>query len=79
MTQSVFYALQFFWLGDQSTSSPFTPAFAEPTFRFSELLTCDEHWFMLVSSSLTAARPFPAFTGFSYTAIMTKAIQRFTA
>ncbi len=29
---------------------------------------CDEHWFMLVSSSLTAARPFPAFTGFSYTA-----------
>jgi hypothetical protein len=79
MTQSVFYALQFFWLGDQSTSSPFTPAFAEPAFRFSELPACDEHWFMLVSSSLTAARPFPAFTGFSYTAIMTKAIQRFTA
>ncbi len=26
-----------------------------------------KHWFMLVSSSLTAARPFPAFTGFSYT------------
>lgn len=25
MTQSVFYALQFFWLGDRSTSSPFTP------------------------------------------------------
>ena len=29
---------------------------------------CGKHWFMLVSSSLTAARPFPAFTGFSYTA-----------
>ena len=28
---------------------------------------CGKHWFMLVSSSLTAARPFPAFTGFSYT------------
>lgn len=27
---------------------------------------CGKHWFMLVSSSLTAARPFPAFTGFSY-------------
>ena len=27
-----------------------------------------KHWFMLVSSSLTAARPFPAFTGFSYIA-----------
>ena len=29
---------------------------------------CGKHWFMLVSSSLTAARPFPAFTGFSYIA-----------
>ena len=29
---------------------------------------CGKHWFMLVSSSLTAARPLPAFTGFSYTA-----------
>ena len=27
-----------------------------------------KHWFMLVSSSLTAARPLPAFTGFSYIA-----------
>jgi len=29
---------------------------------------CGKHWFMLVSSSLTAARPLPAFTGFSYIA-----------
>ena len=29
---------------------------------------CGKHWFMLVSSSLTAARPFPAFTRFSYIA-----------
>ena len=75
MAQGALYALQFFWLGDRSTPSPFTPAFAADLLSIELRRALVHAGFVLPYSGETA----PGFHGILLYHIPIDVIQRFTA